>query len=101
MKIKKGDNVIVIAGKDKGKKSTVLRAFPALQMVIVEGVNMKKKHTRPRRSNQKGQIVEKPLPIHVSNIMLIDPKKGRGTRVGISRDGGKRVRVAKKSGATI
>lgn len=101
MKIKKGDTIIVISGKDKGKTGVVSRAFPKLEKILVEGVNMKKRHTKPRRSNQKGQIVEKSLPIHVSNVMLVDPKKGGRTRIGISREGGKRVRVAKKSKVSI
>lgn len=75
MKIKKNDNVIVIAGKDKSKTGKVLTAFPGDDMVIVEGVNMKKKHQRATKSNSKGQIVEKALPIHVSNVMLLDGKK--------------------------
>lgn len=75
MKIKKNDNVIVIAGKDKGKTSKVLRAFPADNMVLVEGVNTHKKHQRATKSNSKGQIIEKPLPIHVSNVMLLEGKK--------------------------
>jgi large subunit ribosomal protein L24 len=75
MKIKKNDNIIVIAGKDKGKTAKVVRAFPKDDLVIVEGVNMKKKHERARKSNSKGQIVEKAMPIHVSNVMLLEGKK--------------------------
>lgn len=70
MKIKKNDNVIVIAGKDKGKTGKVLKAFPKLDMVLVDGVNIKKKHQRATKSNSKGQIVEKALPIHVSNVKI-------------------------------
>jgi large subunit ribosomal protein L24 len=70
MKIKKNDNVIVIAGKDKGKTGKVLKAFPKLDMVLVDGVNVKKKHQRATKSNSKGQIVEKPLPVHVSNVKI-------------------------------
>ncbi len=81
MKIKKNDNVIVIAGKDKGKTGKIARAFPAKDLVIVEGVNMKKKHQRATKSNSKGQIVEKPMPVHVSNVMLLEGKK----RVRVSR----------------
>ncbi len=75
MKIKKNDNVIVIAGKDKGKTGKVVRAFPAKDLVVVEGVNMKKKHQRATKSNSKGQIIEKALPVHVSNVMLLEGKK--------------------------
>ena len=80
MKIKKNDNVIVIAGKDKGKTAKVVRAFPKDDQVIVEGVNMKKKHERARKANSKGQIVEKAMPIHVSNVMLVEGKKRVRTR---------------------
>lgn len=79
MKIKKGDKVIVITGKDKGTTGTVGRAFPAENRVIVEGVNLRKKHQKGKRGGT-GQIVEKPAPIHVSNVMLIDSKTGKGTR---------------------
>lgn len=97
MKIKKNDKVVVIAGKDKGKTGTVTSAFPKLDQVIVEGVNIKKKHQKPRRGGQKGQVVEKALPIHVSNVMILDPKSGKRTRVGFLRKDGKRSRITKKS----
>lgn len=97
MKIKKNDKVIVTAGKDKGKTGTVTLAIPKENKVIVEGVNMRKKHQKPRRGGQQGQILEKALPIHVSNVMLVDPKSGKPTRVGVERKNGKRARVTKKS----
>jgi len=97
MKIKTGDNVIVISGKDKGKTGKVTRALPKEYAVVVGGVNMKKKHTKPRKANQKGQIVEFAAPIHVSNVQLVDPKTGKGTRVGFSVEKDKKVRIAKKS----
>jgi large subunit ribosomal protein L24 len=97
MKIKKNDKVIVTAGKDKGKTGTVTHAIPKENKVIVEGVNIRKKHQKPRRGGQQGQILEKSLPIHVSNVMLVDPKSGKPTRVGIERKNGKRARVTKKS----
>lgn len=99
MKIKKNDNVIVIAGKDKGKTGKVLKALPADSMIIIEGVNMKKKHQRATRSNSKGQIIEKALPVHVSNAMLLEGKKR--VRVGKKVIGGKNVRVSKKTGQEI
>ena len=102
MKIKKGDKVIVIAGKDSGKTGAVVRAFPKLAQVLVEGVNIKKKHQKPQgRGARKGQILERNFPIHVSNVMLIDPKSGKGTRVSISRKGGGRTRIARKSGIEL
>ena len=99
MKIKKNDNVIVIAGKDKGKTSKVAKAFPKENLIIVEGVNMKKKHERARKSGSKGQIVEKAMPIHVSNVMLLEGKKG--VRVGKKKIGEKLVRVSRKTGKEI
>lgn len=99
MKIKKNDNIIVIAGKDKGKIAKVVRAFPRESLIIVEGVNMKKKHERARKSGSKGQIVEKAMPIHVSNVMLAEGKKG--VRVGKKNIGDKMVRISRKSGKEI
>jgi len=99
MKIKKNDNVIVIAGKDKGKTAKVVRAFPKDDLIVVEGVNMKKKHERARKSNSKGQIVEKAMPIHVSNVMLVEGKKR--VRVGKKMIGEKLVRISRKTGKEI
>ena len=101
MKIKKGDNVIVIAGKDKGKTGTVLRAVPSLDKVVVEGVNVVKRHQRSRRRGESGQIIDKTLPVHVSNVAIVDPKTNKPTRVRIERKDGKRTRIAAKSGAKI
>lgn len=100
MKIRKGDKVVVISGKDRGKTGVVSRAFPAALRVLVDGVNIKKKHQKSRHGDKKGQMVEKALPIDISNVMLVDPKGGKRTRVGIAKKekGGKRVRIAKKSG---
>jgi large subunit ribosomal protein L24 len=99
MKIKKNDNIIVIAGKDKGKTAKVVRVFPKDDLIIVEGVNMKKKHERARKANSKGQIVEKAMPIHVSNVMLLEGKKG--VRVGKKLIGDKNVRISRKTGKEI
>lgn len=101
MKIKKGDTIIVIAGTDKGKTGKVLRALPQRDQVIVEGVNIKKRHQRPTQSNQKGQILEKTMPVHVSNVQLIDPKENKPTRVGKKMVNGKYVRVAKISNTVL
>lgn len=103
MKVHKGDNVQIIAGKDRGKKGKVLRAFPATDQVLVEGVNLRKKHQRATKNNPRGQIIEKTMPIHVSNVMVVDPKSGKPTRVGrqTSADGKKTVRVAKRSGTVL
>jgi len=101
MKIKKGDNVIIIAGKDKGKTGKVLTAFPKDERVLVEGMNIKKRHQRPTRQNQHGQVVEKAFPLHVSNVAIVDPKTNKATRIGYKIEGGKKVRFARKSGVVI
>ena len=107
MRIRRDDQVLVIAGKDKGRRGRVLRTDPVKQKVYVEGANIIKRHTKPRtlrdtqRAQEIGGIVEMEGPIHVSNVMLIDPQSGEPTRVGVNREGGKRVRVAKKSGKEI
>jgi large subunit ribosomal protein L24 len=79
MKIKKNDNVIVIAGKDKGKTGKVSRAFPAKEMVLIPGLNIHKKHKRPTKGGEKGQVVDQAFPMHVSNVMLVDGS-GKRTR---------------------
>jgi large subunit ribosomal protein L24 len=107
LKIRQDDTVRIIAGKDKGKTGRVLRTDPGKQKVFVEGANIIKRHTKPRslrdtqRAQELGGIVEMEGPIHVSNVMLIDPDSGEPSRVGIKREGGRRVRVAKKSGKEI
>ena len=101
MRIKKNDTITVITGKDKGKKGKVLKAFPQEECVIVEGVNIKKRHKKARRGGQKGQIVEYPAPIHISNVMLIDGKSGKPTRVRMKIDGNQKIRVIIKSGNAI
>lgn len=101
MNIKKGDNIIVISGKDKGKKGKILKVFPLAGKVIVEGLNVIKKHQRSRKSDSKGQIVVKSMPMYASNVMLIDPKTGTQTRVGKKLVGGKMVRIARKSGQEV
>jgi ribosomal protein L24, bacterial/organelle len=102
MHVKKEDTVIVISGKDKGKKGRVLAAFPRENRVLVEGVNLVKKHQKPNPKNPQGGIITQEAPIHASNVMLVDPKTGLPTRVGYKvLENGKKVRVAKRSGATI
>ncbi len=101
MRLKRGDKVVVIAGKARGETGTIVRALPEKGLVVVEGVNMVKKHRRATAQNRSGQIIEKAMPLHVSNVMLIDPKSGKPTRIKIDRAGGSRQRVAVKSGATI
>ncbi|OUM95106.1 MAG: 50S ribosomal protein L24 [Thermobacillus sp. ZCTH02-B1] len=102
MHVKKDDMVIVITGKDKGKKGRVIAAFPRENRVLVEGVNIVKKHTRPSPKNPQGGIIEQEAPIHVSNVMHIDPKTGKPTRIGYKiLENGKKVRYAKRSGEVI
>ncbi|MBQ7276973.1 MAG: 50S ribosomal protein L24 [Bacilli bacterium] len=101
MFIKKGDTVIVITGDYKGKQGTVLRVLNKTNRVIVEGVNIVTKHARPSQSNPDGGISKKEAPIHASNVMLVDPKTNEPTKVGYRVEGDKKVRFAKKSGATI
>ena len=101
MKIKKNDNIIVIAGKDKGKKAKVLKVFPSVDKVLVEGVNIAKKHIKTRSSNKSGQIVEREMPIHISNVAAIDSKSGKATRVGYKVEGDKKTRIARSSGQNI
>ncbi len=100
-KIKKGDEVIVIAGRDKGKKGEVVRMLRAENRAVVQGVNMAKRHTAPSNTNPGG-IQEKELSIHLSNLALVDPKEGVATRVGYKLlEDGRKVRVAKRSGEVI
>ncbi len=101
-KIKKGDHVLVIAGKDKGKKGEVLKMFPKEERVLVSGVGMVKRHTRPTQADPDGGIKQFEAPIHISNVAAIDPKTSKATRVGFKTlKDGKKVRVAKKSGEVI
>lgn len=102
MKIKKGDTVVVLTGKDKGKQGEILSVSPKENRVVVKGVNVVKKHTKPSATNAGG-VVEKELSIHASNVALIDPKSGKATRVGYKVDAksGEKTRIAKKSGEKI
>jgi large subunit ribosomal protein L24 len=107
IKIRRDDTVRIITGKDRGRTGRVLRVDPERQKVYVEGANIVKRHVRPRtlrdtqRSQELGGIIEQEGPIHVSNVMLIDPDSGEPTRVSVKREGDRRVRVAKKSGKEI
>jgi large subunit ribosomal protein L24 len=108
IKIRKGDEVIVIGGKDRGKTGTVKAVDPRRDRVYVEGLNIVKKAMRPqtlrdtqRQSNLEGGIVEREGPIHVSNVAVVDPKDGKPTRLGVTRQDGERKRVARRSGTVI
>jgi large subunit ribosomal protein L24 len=100
MKIKKGDTVVVIAGKDKGREGEVIQVLPTSGKVIVSGVNTAKKHQKPRRANEPGGIIDRDMPVDVSNVMLVH--QGKPTRVGFrTQDDGTKVRVAKRTGEVI
>jgi large subunit ribosomal protein L24 len=100
-KIKKGDRVIVLAGKDKGRQGQVLKVLPKDERVVVAGINMVKRHTRPTQADPQGGIKNKEAALHISNVAFVDPKSGEPTRVGFRVENGKKVRVAKKSGEVI
>ena len=99
--VKKGDTVYVNAGNDKGKTGKVLSVLPAKDRVIVEGVNVISKHTKPNSKQPQGGIIKQEAGIHISNVQLIDPQSGKPTRVGYKFEDGKKIRFAKKSGEEI
>ena len=96
-----GDKVIVISGSDKGKTGTIQKVYPKLNKVVVENVNVRKKHKKPTQANPEGSIVEIYAPIDASNVMLVDPKTKKPTRIGHKEVKGKKVRYAKKSGTVL
>jgi large subunit ribosomal protein L24 len=102
LKIRRDDQVIVTSGKDRGKTGKVLRVDPKAERVFVEGLNIVKRHSKPRPgTSDPGGVVEKEGPIHISNVMLLDPQDNKPTRVSISREDGKRFRVARASGKKL
>jgi|SRR5699024_4753064 len=101
MHVKKGDKVSVLTGKDRGKHGAVLEVFPKKDQVLVEGVNMVRIHAKPSQENPQGGILNIEAPIHISNVLPIDPKTGEPTRVGYEVRDGKKVRIAKKSGEAL
>ncbi|MDD5738404.1 MAG: 50S ribosomal protein L24 [Candidatus Pacebacteria bacterium] len=101
MKIKKGDNVLIIAGKDKGKKAKVLRSFPSKGMILVEGVNIKKTHKRPKKQGEKGQIVEVAFPLICSKAQIFCSKCDKPSRIGYKITEGGKTRICKKCGGDI
>jgi large subunit ribosomal protein L24 len=101
LKIKKGDNVVVVSGRDKGRTGEVLRVLPTERRVVVQGVNLAKRHTKPQMGNPGG-IVEKELALHISNVAHVDPTSGKPTRIGYKvLDDGRKVRIARRSGEVI
>ena len=102
MKLKKGDKVIVIAGKSRGQSGVIVRVLPEENRVVLDGINLSKRHRRATQKSRKGQIIERAMPLHASNVMLADPKSGKPTRIRIARGkDGARERVAVKSGQTL
>jgi large subunit ribosomal protein L24 len=101
MKIIKNDQVLIVKGKDRGKKGKVLGVFPGIGRIVVEGANIRKKHVRAKRSGEKGQVVETPAPMSAANVRLICPKCGKPTRVGKKIIEKKKYRVCKKCGQEI
>jgi large subunit ribosomal protein L24 len=101
LKIRKGDRVVILSGKDKGKESVVTRAIPSEGKLIVEGVNTAKRHQKSRTATEPGGIQDKDMPIQVSNVALISPKDGKPTRVGFKVVDGKKIRVCKRTGEEI
>ena len=101
MKIRTGDQVEIIAGKDKGKRGKVLSVLPASKRVLVSGANIVKRHRKARREGEKGERVEMEASIHISNVMFLDPETNKPTRVGYRIEGGEKVRFAKRSGKII
>ena len=101
MKLKKGDNVIVLSGNDKGKTGEVLEVIPSTQKVIVKGVNIRKKHVKPRKAGEEGGIIPSEYPIHSSKVNILCPKCGKASRIGYVIEDGKKVRVCKKCGAKL
>ena len=100
-KIKKGDRVVVLTGKDKGRIGEVLQSFPAESKVLVQGVNIVKRHTKPSQLDPRGGIMEREAKIHVSNVSLIDPKDNKPTRVGFEERDGEKLRVSRRSGEVL
>ena len=101
MKLKTGDKVVVIAGKDKGKEGKIIKTLRNENKVVVEGINIAKKHVKPN-GQQAGSIVEMEMPIHASNVMIVDPKTKKGTRIGHNTDkNGKKIRISKKSNSSL
>jgi len=101
MKIKKGDTVLVISGKNKGKKGKILRAFPKEKKILIDGINLMKKHQKPKKTGEKGQIIQKPAPIDVSNVKMICSKCNKAVRLGYKIVNDKKYRICKKCNKQI
>jgi large subunit ribosomal protein L24 len=96
MKVKKGDTILVIAGKDKGRTAKILKAFPKEMMVLVDGINLKKKHIKPKKEGEQGQVIKLPAPVDVSDVKFLCPKCGKAARIGYKMTKDKKFRICKK-----
>jgi len=96
MKVKKGDNILITAGKDKGRTGKILKVLVKEEAVLVEGINLKKKHSKPRKEGEKGQVIQVPAPLNISNIKIICPKCGKAARVGYAIENKEKYRICKK-----
>ncbi len=101
MKVKKNDTVLIISGKYRGRKGKILKSFPKMDKLLIEGINLRKKHQKPKKTGDKGQIIEIPAPIHISNVKIICPKCKKATRIGYRIEGGEKYRICKKCDKTI
>lgn len=101
MKIKKGDTVLIISGKDRGKEGKILDVFPKENRIVVEGINLRKKHAKPKNQGEKGQTVEKPAKFSVSNVKLVCPRCGKAARIGYKVEENRKMRVCKKCNGEI
>jgi large subunit ribosomal protein L24 len=101
MKIKKGDNVVVIAGKDRGRKGKIIRALPQEAKVVIEGLNLRKKNVRAKKAGEKGQTIEIPVPMSISNVQILCEKCGKSVKVGYKIEAKQKVRVCKKCGEVM
>jgi len=101
MRVKKNDTVLIISGKYRGRKGKILKAFPKKDKVLIEGVNLRKKHQKPKKTGDKGQIIQVPAPIHISNVKIICPKCKKATRIGYRIEGGEKYRICKKCDKAI
>ncbi len=101
MKIRKGDEVQIVSGNDKGKRGKVRSVFPELGRIVVEGVNVRRKHVRSRQQGKKGEVVQLPMPIHASRVQIFCAACSRGVRAGSKREGGSKIRVCKRCGAAV
>lgn len=101
MRVKKNDTVLIISGKYRGRKGKILKAFPKKDKVLIEGVNLRKKHQKPKKTGDKGQVIEVPAPIDISNVKIICTKCKKATRIGYRVEGGEKYRICKKCDKTI